>query len=63
MSVVPGLNAGAEQAAEILALAVQAGGIGELQQTQALRAGTGLHGTKRGLEGVGHQGQRAGLLG
>ena len=63
VSVVPGLYAGVEQAAEVLALVVQANGISELQQAQALRAGTGLHGTKRGLEGMGHQGQRAGLRG
>ena len=63
VSVVPGLDVGAEQAAEVLTLVVQAGGISKLQQAQALRAGTGLHGAKRGLEGVGHQGQHAGLLG
>ena len=63
VGIAPRFDAGAQQAAEVLALVVQTGGISELQQAQALRTGTGLHGTKRGLEGVGHQGQRAGLRG
>ena len=46
VGIVPRFDAGAQQAAEVLALVVQTGGISELQQAQTLRTGTGLHGTK-----------------